>query len=63
VLKGCLIITRGIKMTDKKQCGVCDKPYIDHNFKQLKECWHKAKGYHPEAYTPDPKYKKGMDSV
>lgn len=50
-------------MTDKKRCGVCDKPYIDHNFKQLKECWHKAKGYHPKAYTPDPKYKKGMDSV
>ena len=49
-------------MTDKKRCDVCGKLYTEHGFQQLKECWHKAKGYHPEDYKPDPAYRKGRDS-
>ena len=48
---------------DKKKCPSCGKPYKDHSFTQLKECWHKAKGYEPSSYKPDPRYKKGTDAV
>ena len=49
-------------MTDKKRCGVCDKLYKDHDFQQLKECWHKTKGYNPDESMSDryvdPVYRK-----
>jgi len=41
-------------------CPMCGKPKKDHSFKQLKECWHKAKGYEPNSYKPEKRYK---DSV
>ena len=48
---------------DKKNCPICGKPKKDHSFIQLKECWHKAKGYEPSSYRPDKPYRKGHDAV
>ena len=47
----------------KDDCPVCGKPKKDHSFTQLKECWHKAKGYEPDSYRPDKPYRKGTDAV
>mgnify|MGYP001165202337 FL=1 len=45
----------------KDFCNICGQLYKEHSFAQLRECWHKARGYAPDQYKPDPRYQKGMD--